>query len=368
MVLSIFEMYNNIRSRIFWHWENIKLCFKSLFFNTHLDQNYFSDVLMEPIFSVVDNFTKFLGPFFVVCVILIMTTVIGIAYFIGLPYWWNKNPNVAVILVIVGNWLKWNTLFHYYKGVVTSPGYPPKGTVIQEAVSICKKCISPKPPRTHHCSVCNRCILKMDHHCPWLNNCVGHYNHRYFFMYMVFISLSTLFIMVFGYEIAYTEVWLKEIISEEVYGHPVRFDNSNIIPVPEWDNTTCTELPVEPPPAMLWRKRAIFFMAFICSGAFIALTWLSIWHAKHILRGETSIEAHINKAESKRLGALNQVYINPYNYGPDENFKIFFGIEDGSYRSWLHIFFPSSHRPFGDGLTWQNANHIKKTIEEKKYP
>ena len=36
---------------------------------------------------------------------------------------------------------------------------------IPEVVSICKKCISPKPPRSHHCSVCNKCVLKMDHHC-----------------------------------------------------------------------------------------------------------------------------------------------------------------------------------------------------------
>jgi Uncharacterized protein containing DHHC-type Zn finger len=40
-----------------------------------------------------------------------------------------------------------------------------QGALIPEAASICKKCIAPKPPRTHHCSVCNKCILKMDHHC-----------------------------------------------------------------------------------------------------------------------------------------------------------------------------------------------------------
>jgi hypothetical protein len=28
----------------------------------------------------------------------------------------------------------------------------------------CKKCNSIKPDRTHHCSSCNRCVLKMDHH------------------------------------------------------------------------------------------------------------------------------------------------------------------------------------------------------------
>ena len=43
----------------------------------------------------------------------------------------------------------------------------------------CGQCnFSYKPPRAHHCSVCRRCVMKMDHHCPWVNNCVGVGNQK----------------------------------------------------------------------------------------------------------------------------------------------------------------------------------------------
>eukprot|EP00656_Telonema_subtile_P009358 TRINITY_DN1439_c0_g1_i1.p1 TRINITY_DN1439_c0_g1~~TRINITY_DN1439_c0_g1_i1.p1 ORF type:complete len:350 (-),score=75.17 TRINITY_DN1439_c0_g1_i1:178-1227(-) len=56
----------------------------------------------------------------------------------------------------------------------------------------CRKCVRVKPDRCHHCRVCQRCVLKMDHHCPWINNCVGHYNYKYFYLFIVY-SLLTLF-------------------------------------------------------------------------------------------------------------------------------------------------------------------------------
>jgi len=55
----------------------------------------------------------------------------------------------------------------------------------------CLKCGSPKPPRSHHCKVCRRCVLKMDHHCPVMNNCIGLRNHRYFCFFLLDLLLGT---------------------------------------------------------------------------------------------------------------------------------------------------------------------------------
>jgi len=56
----------------------------------------------------------------------------------------------------------------------------------------CELCQHWKPPRSHHCSFCDRCVLRMDHHCPITGNCIGMRNHGHFVL-MYFFAFIGLF-------------------------------------------------------------------------------------------------------------------------------------------------------------------------------
>jgi len=58
----------------------------------------------------------------------------------------------------------------------------------------------------------------------------------------------------------------------------------------------------------------LWFETSLVPGVLIALGSLTLWHARLISRGETSIEANINKAETKRLAEKNKVVVfYPYH-------------------------------------------------------
>ena len=66
----------------------------------------------------------------------------------------------------LGLWFFYNLIYNYTMSNIIGPGtsstLPPSSTHTHNIPKICKKCHLPKPIRTHHCPICNKCILQMD--------------------------------------------------------------------------------------------------------------------------------------------------------------------------------------------------------------
>lgn len=91
-------------------------------------------------------------------------------------------------------------LASHAKTTFSDPGSVPQAAVPNERMrremgtpdhplSMCSQCQTFKPPHSHHCRICNRCITRMDHHCPWVSSVKWVLNYK-FHSYQVYILVS----------------------------------------------------------------------------------------------------------------------------------------------------------------------------------
>jgi len=100
-------------------------------------------------------------------------------------------PILAMIYCIICSL----ALASHAKTQFTDPGAIPASAVprntwersaLDKTHCMCSQCQTYKPPLSHHCRICNRCISRMDHHCPWMNNCIGSGNLKHFCLFLLY--------------------------------------------------------------------------------------------------------------------------------------------------------------------------------------
>ena len=70
----------------------------------------------------------------------------------------------------------------------------------------CAVCEAVAPPRAWHCSTCKLCILKREHHCMFAGYCVGHFNHRYFILFLAWTWMGVVYCTYLNTVYVYLEV------------------------------------------------------------------------------------------------------------------------------------------------------------------
>ena len=236
-------------------------------------------------------------------------------------------------LFIVGTFM---SVWSYIQCVITDPGRVPKMfefastqddgdecTPMQFITTSqpCMVCACYKPPRTHHCSTCERCVLKYDHHCPWIANCIGWKNTKHFLLFLFYITVH-LTIVTFGmgkqmylalmYYYAGHPDWPG---SKFVYHTAVKFKH---MPSLQKSIPTMTEV-------LRWDNAAVFWLAFIAS-TYSMYMLRKQWRLAR--SNKTTIEVVLNSTEN---------YDSPYDMGVDHNMKAVFGTKGGILRRWLPV-------------------------------
>ncbi|TQS34803.1 hypothetical protein Golomagni_04801 [Golovinomyces magnicellulatus] len=108
---------------------------------------------------------------------------LGVSEVMFLPPAWPLLSISQKCLSCIAVGLPWISL---YASAATDPGYITKSNHSQQMALYpydfttfypgltCRTCLMLKPARSKHCSICKRCISKLDHHCIFINNCVGY--------------------------------------------------------------------------------------------------------------------------------------------------------------------------------------------------
>lgn len=179
----------------------------------------------------------------------------------------------------------------------------------------CAVCEAVSPPRSWHCNVCNTCILKRDHHCIFTGNCIGHYNQRFFLMFLFYMCIGTAYATRFNSVL----IWQNLDFSSPLLVFKMMFPFAVMAFGIDASENQCFML------IFLVNIVGMFFCGF-----------LAYYHFQCLLRGSVSYEMNRN--------------ILDYNMGVKQNVAMVFG--NRWFISWLSPFIPSE-LPH-DGINWES--------------
>ena len=103
-----------------------------------------------------------------------------------------------LILLTIGLFILFNVIANMFYMILTDTSIFSLNkkllpVVILKGWRYCSTCEVNCPPRSFHCHMCNKCILKRFNHCTFLGKCCGYLNARYYFLFVIYTWLGTIY-------------------------------------------------------------------------------------------------------------------------------------------------------------------------------
>lgn len=133
-------------------------------------------------------------------VALIIPTIYWFELFKVVPTFYETDSWMYMFQCTLGTFLMFNIASNFVAIIVCDTSI--RGKLLPSTLGphwrFCPTCECTAPPRSWHCNTCDTCILKRDHHCIFTGSCVGHYNQRYFIVFLFYTAISTAYATIFN--------------------------------------------------------------------------------------------------------------------------------------------------------------------------
>lgn len=246
-------------------------------------------------------------------VFLIIPTVYWFEIFMVLPTFYEEGSLLYRFHIMTGTFILFNISANLMATIICDTSI--KGKILPSTLGpnwrFCAVCESTAPPRSWHCSTCNICILKRDHHCIFTSCCIGHYNLRYFLMFVFYLFIATVYATFYN-----TYFILNYIDFTNIYTY-IRIIFPLAMVFVDWSDG---------------QLYTFLYLIIIIGSVFTGV--LLYFHLNLILRGMVTYEKHHG--------------LNLYDMGKKRNLQDVLGYR--WYLTWISPFI-ASELP-GDGVNW----------------
>jgi len=158
---------------------------------------------------------------------------------------------------------------------------------------------------------------------PWMNNCVGHYNYRYFLLFMLYLLAGCAYILA-------VSIYQLSLFNAKTGQTPQYYRDLH---------------------------DALVYSFTIGVSAAASVSILLGWHVYLVSSNQTTIEFYINMEERADAKEQGLVYTNPFDKGFRKNWRRVFG--DGAWWAVILLslrrpppqLFPHLPEPYNNGAT-----------------